>query len=106
MHYKLKPLSLPMVRNMMKGGAHALDVRDPAEFAQGHLLGSLNIGLGGQYATWAGTLLDRERPIVIVAAPGRESEALTRLGRIGFDEVAGYLEGGMQALEKRPELIE
>jgi rhodanese-related sulfurtransferase len=81
-----------------------LDVREPAEFAAAHLAGSINIGLGGQYATWAGTILSREKPIVIIADPGRENEAATRLGRIGFDHVVGYLGGGMQSLASRPEL--
>jgi len=82
-----------------------LDVRDAPYFEAGHLTDSLNIGLGGQYATWAGALLDRERPIVVIAEPGREYEAQLRLGRIGFDRVAGYLEGGMQALASRPDLV-
>jgi rhodanese-related sulfurtransferase len=68
------------------------------------LAGSINIGLAGQYATWAGTLLDRKHPIVIIADPGRESEAAIRLGRIGFDHVAGYLKDGLQTLKSRPEL--
>jgi hydroxyacylglutathione hydrolase len=99
------PLSLQLVLEVQAAGAQVLDVRDPGDFAKGHLSGSLNIGLGGQYATWAGTILDHERPIVIVAEPGREEEAATRLGRIGFDDVAGYLEGGMQTLETRPDLL-
>jgi len=61
--------------------------------------------LGGQYATWAGTVLDRAKPIVIVAEPGREQEAALRLGRIGFDHVQGYLKGGMEALTIRPDLV-
>jgi len=101
----LNPLSLDQVLKMVEAGTQLLDVRDPNDFAQGHLVGSINIGLGGQYATWAGTLLARERPIVIIAEPGREEEAATRLGRIGFDQVAGYLEGGMQALDSRPDLL-
>ncbi len=94
----LKPLPLDGLRALAREGAQILDVRDPAYFEAGHITGSINISLGGQYATWAGTILDRERPIVIVAEPGREYEAAMRLGRIGFDRVAGYLEGGMQAL--------
>ena len=86
-------------------GAQFLDVRDPAEYAKGHLAGSINIGLGGQYATWAGTVLDRSKPIVIIAEPGREQEAALRLGRIGFDHVKGYLSGGMEALADRPDLV-
>jgi rhodanese-related sulfurtransferase len=82
-----------------------LDVRDPADFAGAHLRDSINIGLRGQFASWAGTLLDRETPIVIVATPGREAEAAMRLGRIGFDHVGGYLAGGMEALETRPDLV-
>ena len=101
----LQPLSLDEVLTLQKSGAQLLDVRDGAEFAKGHLTGSLNIGLGGQYATWAGTLLDREKPIVILAEPGREHEAALRLGRIGFDHVRGYLANGLAALATRPDLI-
>ena len=94
----LHPVALDEVLRLGDAGAQLLDVRDAAEFAKGHLAGSINIGLGGQYATWAGTLLDRAKPIVIIAEPGREQEAALRLGRIGFDQVSGYLEGGMVAL--------
>jgi hydroxyacylglutathione hydrolase len=86
-------------------GMQILDTREPEEFAAAHLAGSINIGLGGQYATWAGTVLDPTHPIVIIAAPGREFESATRLGRIGFDRVVGYLENGMQSLDSRPDLI-
>ena len=65
----------------------------------------MNISLNGAYATWCGTLLDRDKPIVLVADPGREEEAAVRLGRIGFDHVAGYFDGGMQALEPRLDLV-
>src|SRR5262249_49101720 len=67
----LKPLGLDAVLELQAGGAQILDTRDPAEFAAAHLAGSINIGLSGQYATWAGTILDRTHPIVIVADPGR-----------------------------------
>jgi hydroxyacylglutathione hydrolase len=85
-------------------GAQILDTRDATEFASAHLAGSINIGLGGQYATWAGTVLDRDHPIVIIAAPGRENESTTRLGRIGFDHVVGYLQDGLHSLKSRPDL--
>jgi len=101
----LHPIDLDEVLRMGDAGAQTLDVRDPAEYAKGHLAGSINIGLGGQYATWAGTLLDRARPIVIIAEPGRQQEAALRLGRIGFDHVKGYLQGGMEALAGRPDLV-
>jgi hydroxyacylglutathione hydrolase len=101
----LHPVALDEVLRLGDVGAQLLDVRDAAEFAKGHLAGSINIGLGGQYATWAGTLLDRTKPIVIIAEPGREQEAALRLGRIGFDQVHGYLEGGMVSLAARPDLV-
>jgi rhodanese-related sulfurtransferase len=90
---------------MGDAGAQILDVREASEYAKGHIAGSINIGLGGQYATWAGTVLHRSKPIVIVAEPGREQEAALRLGRIGFDHVKGYLRGGMEALAGRPDLV-
>ena len=102
---ELRPLALEDALTLAAQGAQILDARDPADFAGAHLTGSVNIGLGGSYATWAGTLLEHERQIVIVAEPGREQEAALRLGRIGFDNVAGYLDGGMQALETRPDLV-
>ena len=55
----LRPVELEEVLEMGDAGAHFLDVRDPAEYAKKHLAGSVNVGLGGQYATWAGTVLDR-----------------------------------------------
>ena len=101
----LKPLALDAVLDLQKQRAQILDTRDAEEFGAAHLAGSINIGLGGQYATWAGTMLNREHPIVIIAAPGRENESAVRLGRIGFDNVAGYLQNGLQSLQARPDLV-
>jgi len=102
---ELKPLTLDQVLAEQSRGALLLDTRAPAEFASAHLKGSINIGLAGQYATWAGTLLDPAQPIVIVAYPGAENESAMRLGRIGFDRVVGYLSGGLSAADPRPETI-
>ena len=106
---EMKPLALDTVLAMQAEGTQAgvqvLDTRDPEVFAAAHLAGSINVGLAGQYATWAGTVLDPARPIIIIAAPGRERESAIRLGRIGFDHVAGYLENGLRALDSRPDLI-
>jgi glyoxylase-like metal-dependent hydrolase (beta-lactamase superfamily II)/rhodanese-related sulfurtransferase len=101
---ELNPLPLERVLTLQGAGAQLLDTREAGEFAAAHLAGSLNIGLGGQYATWAGTVLKHDAPIVIVADPGRESESAVRLGRIGFDQVAGYLADGLRSLESHPEL--
>lgn len=101
---RVNPMTLDDVLALQESGAQILDTRDPAEFASAHLKGSINVGLGGQYATWAGTILDREHPIVIIADPGRENESTTRLGRIGFDHIVGYLHDGLHSLNARPEL--
>jgi rhodanese-related sulfurtransferase len=69
------------------------------------LAGSTNIGLGGKYANWAGELMRPDQSIVLIADPGREQEACMRLGRIGFDRVVGYLEGGAAALAARRDLL-
>ena len=101
---ELKPLELDRVLELQAGGAQILDTREPEEFAAAHLAGSINIGLSGQFATWVGTVLSRERPIVIIANPSRESESALRLGRIGFDNVVGFLNDGMRSLDLRPDL--
>jgi len=102
---EMNPLTLDGVLELQAQGAQILDTRDATEFASAHLAGSINIGLIGQYATWAGTVLDRKHSIVIIADPGRENESAIRLGRIGFDHVAGYLQNGLHSLESRPELV-
>ncbi|HEY0654398.1 MAG TPA: MBL fold metallo-hydrolase [Chryseosolibacter sp.] len=77
-----------------------LDTRDPVNFKKGFIPGSWNIGLGGSFAVWVGTLVkDIRQKIVIVADPGREREAVTRLARVGYDNALGYLEGGYDAWE-------
>ncbi|MGB6870936.1 MAG: MBL fold metallo-hydrolase [Acidobacteriaceae bacterium] len=102
---ELQPLVLEAFLVLAAEGAQVLDVRQPDEFAASHLRGALNIGLSGQYATWAGTVLDPAHPILLIADPGREQEAALRLGRIGFDRVRGYLDGGMAAFAARPDLL-
>lgn len=103
---EVRPLTLEQTLELLAAGAQLLDTRDGAKFEGAHLKGSVNVGLGGSYATWCGTLLDPERPIVLIAEPGREVEAATRLGRIAFDTIAGYLAGGMEALAGEPDLID
>jgi rhodanese-related sulfurtransferase len=106
MEKTLKPLSLDEVLALGKSGGQLLDVRDGIDFEGGHLKGSLNIALNGKYATWAGSMLSHDRPIVVIAEEGGEEEAVMRLGRIGLDNVAGYLADGMNALAKRDDLVE
>jgi glyoxylase-like metal-dependent hydrolase (beta-lactamase superfamily II)/rhodanese-related sulfurtransferase len=73
-----------------------LDVRSAADFGAGHVLGSLNIGLGGQFAIWAGCLIPLPAPVVIVAdSEAKVDEAVVRLARVGIENVRGYLQGGI-----------
>lgn len=102
----LRALALRQLQGLLGDGAQLLDTREAAAFEAAHMRGALNIGLGGSFATWCGTLLDQRKPVVLIADPGRETEAAIRLGRIGFDSVGGYLDGGMRQLEPTPELVE
>jgi glyoxylase-like metal-dependent hydrolase (beta-lactamase superfamily II)/rhodanese-related sulfurtransferase len=94
----LRALSFAEVERALAGGALALDVRDPELFAAGHLAGALSIGLDGRFASWAGTVIAPGTELVLIAPAGREREAALRLGRIGYDRVAGYLAGGLEAV--------
>lgn len=101
----LTPMSVEEVLAAQKSGSQILDTRSPGEYAKGHLRRSINIGLGGNYATWAGTVLSHEKPIILIANPGAENEAALRLGRIGYDNVSGFLDGGATAFLFRQELV-
>ncbi|MBX9790198.1 MAG: MBL fold metallo-hydrolase [Pirellulales bacterium] len=101
----LRALGVDDVLRLKNQGAQLVDVREATDFAGAHLAGAINIGLRGKYATWCGSILSHDQPIVVIAEPGSEEEAVMRLGRIGFDNVAGYLRDGMAALEARPELV-
>lgn len=98
-------LSVPQMQDAIASGAQVLDVRDATAFAGSHVNGALNVGLRGQFAMWAGAVLDPMRDIVVVAESGSEDEALTRLRRIGFDRVRGHLAGGMAALAGHPVFV-
>lgn len=75
-----------------------IDSRNPEEFVKGFIPGSINIGLNGNFATWAGTLIpDVKQEILLVTDEGCEEEAITRLARVGFDNCIGYLKGGFNA---------
>ena len=101
----LRALAVDEVVLLKNQGAQVVDVRDAADFEGAHFAGAINIGLQGKYATWCGSILSHEQPIIVIAEAGNEEEAVMRLGRIGFDNVTGYLRDGMAALEARPELV-
>ncbi|NGX84773.1 MBL fold metallo-hydrolase [Aequorivita sp. KMM 9714] len=95
----LDPETFERVAN--ETNAIVLDVRHQNDFISGHIPRSIFIGLDGGFAPWVGALLaDVEQKILLVVAPGREEEAVTRLSRVGFDKTLGYLEGGVAAWDK------
>ena len=96
------PLSMSEVLHGQADGAVVLDTCEPADFAAGHLRGSVNVGLGGRFAEWAGDVLRPDQDIVLVCEPGRELEAKVRLGRIGFDNVRGHLAKPLQTFLDNP----
>jgi rhodanese-related sulfurtransferase len=95
-----RPLALAPLEVLQLGneGHVILDVRAASDFGAGHVPGAINIGLGGQFAMWAGSLIPLSAPIVVVAESAEQvDEATTRLARVGIENVKGYLEGGMLA---------
>ncbi len=87
-------------------GAVVIDARDDMSFAAGHLRGSVNVGLSGRFAEYAGEVMAPQTPIVLVTPPGHETEARVRLARIGFDRVLGALEHPVDTFVSHPELVE
>jgi hydroxyacylglutathione hydrolase len=99
-------LSLGEVLAHQSAGAVVIDARDQAAFATGHLRGSVNVGLGGRFAEYAGEVMRPGTPIVLVADAGTESEAQVRLARIGFDAVLGALADPIETFVAHPEVVE
>ncbi len=88
-------------------GALMLDVRHEDDFAKGHIPNSIFIGLDGSFAPWVGALIkDVEQPILLITPEGRLEESITRLSRVGFDNIMGYLEGGFQAWKAAGKQVE
>ena len=88
-------------------GALILDTRSPADFHKGFIPNSINIGLKGDFAPWVGTLIvDVKHPLLLVSDEGSEEEVITRLSRVGFDNVLGYLKGGFESWKKTDKEID
>lgn len=90
-----KPLSSAAVQKLIDKGVTILDTRSADEFEKGFIPGSINIGLNGQFAVWVGTLIQIDQPLVLVTSPGKERESVLRLARVGYEQVEGFLDGGM-----------
>ena len=95
----LKPLSAEDFETLAdETGALILDTRPAAEFHKGFIPQSVNIGVKGDFAPWVGAMIvDVKQPLLLVTDEGSEEEVITRLSRVGFDNVLGYLEGGVSA---------
>lgn len=93
----LQPLSISNFKEKAVAGALILDTRNATEFTEGFIPESISIGLDGRFAEWAGILLPFGTEIILVTEAGKEEETITRLARIGYDTVGGYLQGGFPA---------
>lgn len=91
-------LTAKEVNNMLNEKVTILDVRSVEDFSSSHIPGSIFIGLDGRFAPWVGEILeDVSKKLILIAPEGREKEAIIRLSRVGFDNVIGYLEGGINS---------
>ncbi len=93
----LQPLTTAQFKLKVAQGAWILDTRPATLFTQGFVPESISIGLDGRFAEWAGTLLPFNQEFVLVTEAGKEKETVTRLARVGIDNVAGFLQGSYEA---------
>jgi glyoxylase-like metal-dependent hydrolase (beta-lactamase superfamily II)/rhodanese-related sulfurtransferase len=100
------PLSLEYFKAAMAADACLLDTRPASVFTKGFIPGSIFIGLEGRFAEWAGMLLPFKSKIILVTETGKEEETVTRLARVGFENVAGYLNGGFETWNNAGETID
>lgn len=98
-------MSIDEVLQARRAGAVVVDTREPADFATGHLVGSLNVGLSGRFAEYTGEMVSSTSPLVLLCHEGAEAEARVRLARIGFDNVLGALRTPEKVFMDRPELV-
>lgn len=97
METSLTPLTVAEFKEKVANDVWILDTRPATEFTQSFIPGSISIGLEGRFAEWAGSLLPFDQPLVLVTTPGKEEETVVRLARVGFENVMGYLDGGLDA---------
>lgn len=99
------PLPLAEFTQQIAKGAIVIDTRKADDFEKGFIPGSINIGLNGQFAVWVGTLIDIKKSIVLVADVGTEVETILRLARVGYENVVGYLHGGVNSWKGKLETV-
>ena len=101
----IEPMALDEVLTAQHDGAVVLDTRDQMMFASGHLKGSIDVGLEGRFAEYAGEVIEPDTPIILLGEPNTEFEARTRLARIGFDKVIGALDDYVAAFIEHPQVV-
>ncbi len=101
-----RALDVTTFKEQIAKGAIVLDTRSPGIFTEGFIPGSINIGLNGRFAEWAGQLLSFDKTLLLVTEPGEEEESIIRLARVGFDQVSGYLEGGINSWREANETLD
>ena len=99
-------LSIEAFKSKVKSGAIILDTRHANVFTEGFIPDSIFIGLEGRFAEWAGNLLPFTESIILVTEPGKESETVVRLARVGFEKIEGYLEGSFEAWKNAGERLD
>ncbi|HKC36790.1 MAG TPA: MBL fold metallo-hydrolase, partial [Chitinophagaceae bacterium] len=102
----LKALSVGEFKNSINDDIIVLDTRAETEFVNGFVPGSINIGLNGRFAEWAGSLLPFDRSILLITEVGKEKETIIRLARVGFEKIEGHLGGGFEAWKKAGEKVD
>jgi hydroxyacylglutathione hydrolase len=100
-----KALSATELKDAVTKGAIILDTRKADDFEKGFIPGSINIGLNGQFAVWVGTLIDIKKSIVLVTESGKEEETVLRLARVGYENVLGFLKGGVTSWAEKLDTV-
>ena len=101
-----KPLSVADFKQPAQDGAWILDTRNENVFTHGFVPESISIGLNGRFAEFAGTIIPMDQALVLVTEAGKEKESITRLARVGIDNILGYLGGGFEAWQNAGEEID
>ena len=99
-------LDINQFKKQVEQGSIILDTRSPEEFATGFTPGAINVGLDGSFAVWVGSLIPFDTPFVLVTPVGKEQESIVRLARIGYDNVQGFLNGGIEYWKKEKQPLD
>ena len=102
----MKGLSVKDFKKLINDDTIVLDTRTETEFVKGFVPGSIDIGLNGRFAEWAGSLLPFDKSILLVTDPGKEKETIIRLARVGFEKIDGHLQGGFEEWRKAGEKVD